>query len=142
MSPPRPWSYGSWGLWAAPALAVALHRLRREFAFDLVHAHYAVPAGDAVRRVAPGVPLVVSVHGGDVYATDAGAMGAWAVRATLAHARLVLANSAGTARRSAADRCNGRIGNSLGYRQRRRRWIVVVGGLQAAGVADPRPLSL
>jgi glycosyltransferase involved in cell wall biosynthesis len=99
LSPPRPWSYGSWGLWAVPALAGALRRLRREFAFELVHAHYAVPAGDAVRRVAPGVPLVVSVHGADVYATSAGAAGARAVRATLAHARLVLANSAGTARR-------------------------------------------
>jgi teichuronic acid biosynthesis glycosyltransferase TuaC len=99
LSPPRPWSYGSWGLWAAPALAVALRRVRREFAFELVHAHYAVPAGDAVRRVAPGVPLVVSVHGADVYATSAGAAGARAVRTTLAHARLVLTNSAGTARR-------------------------------------------
>jgi glycosyltransferase involved in cell wall biosynthesis len=101
VSPPRPWSYGSWGLWAAPALAIALHRLRREFPFELVHAHYAVPAGDAVRRVAPNLPLVVSVHGGDVYATSTGTVGARAVRGTLAHARLVLANSAGTARRCA-----------------------------------------
>jgi teichuronic acid biosynthesis glycosyltransferase TuaC len=101
VSPPRPWSYGSWGLWAAPALAVALRRLRREFPFELVHAHYAVPAGDAVRRVTPSLPLVVSVHGGDVYATSSGTVGARAVRSTLAHARLVLANSAGTARRCA-----------------------------------------
>lgn len=98
-SPPRPWSYGSWGLWSAPSLAIALRRLRREFAFELVHAHYAVPAGDAVRRVAPRIPLVVSVHGADVYATGDRAVGARAIRATLAHARLVLANSAGTARR-------------------------------------------
>jgi glycosyltransferase involved in cell wall biosynthesis len=102
VSPPRPWSYGSWGLWAAPALAVALRRLRRGFPFELVHAHYAVPAGDAVRRVAPGVPLLVSVHGADVYATSAGPAGARAVGATLAHARLVLANSTGTARRCEA----------------------------------------
>jgi len=101
LSPPRPWSYGSWGLWAAPALALALRRLRREFAFELVHAHNAVPAGDAVRRAAPSVPLVVSVHGGDVYATSGGLVGARAVGGTLAHARLVLANSAGTARRCA-----------------------------------------
>jgi len=100
-SPPRPWSYGTWGLWAAPALALALRRLRREFAFEVVHAHNAVPAGDAVRRAAPGAPLVVSVHGGDVYATSAGPVGARAVGATLAHARIVLANSAGTARRCA-----------------------------------------
>ncbi|MDQ6807419.1 MAG: glycosyltransferase, partial [Actinomycetota bacterium] len=99
VSPPRPWSYGSWGLWAAPALAIALRSLRQEFAFEVVHAHYAVPAGDAVRRVAPHVPLVVSVHGGDVYATSAGLIGAQAVAKTLKHARLVLANSGGTARR-------------------------------------------
>jgi len=100
-SPPRPWSYGAWGLWAAPSLALALRRLRREFAFELVHAHNAVPAGDAVRRAVPEVPLVVSVHGGDVYATSAGPAGSRAVRTTLAHARVVLANSAGTARRCA-----------------------------------------
>ena len=101
LSPPRPWSYGSWGAWAAPSVALALRRLRRDFEFDLIHAHYAVPAGDAVRRVAPRAPLVVSVHGGDVYGVSQRRAGARAVRAALGHARLVLANSAGTARRCA-----------------------------------------
>ncbi|HEX3976516.1 MAG TPA: glycosyltransferase [Solirubrobacteraceae bacterium] len=96
LSPPRPWSYASWGAWAAPVLRRALGRLRVEFHWDLVHAHYAVPAGDAVRRAAPGAPLLVSVHGGDVHGGHAGAS---SVRRTLGHARLVLANSAGTARR-------------------------------------------
>ncbi|HTU96605.1 MAG TPA: glycosyltransferase [Solirubrobacteraceae bacterium] len=96
VSPPRPWSYASWGAWAAPVLGRALRRLRERFPFELAHAHYAVPSGDAVRRAAPGVPLLVSVHGGDVHGPHAGAP---AVRAALAHARLVLANSAGTARR-------------------------------------------
>jgi glycosyltransferase involved in cell wall biosynthesis len=93
LSPPRPLSYGSWGAWAAPALERAIARLG--FAPDLVHAHYAAPAGDAVRRAAPDAPLVVSVHGHDVYGARMAA-----VPATLGHARLVLANSAGTARRS------------------------------------------
>jgi glycosyltransferase involved in cell wall biosynthesis len=101
LSPPRPWSYGSWGAWAAPSLAYSLARLRRRFPYDLIHAHYAVPAGDAVRRVAPRTPLVISVHGGDVYGVGAAGPGARAVRAALGHARLVLANSAGTARRCA-----------------------------------------
>ena len=96
LSPPRPWSYASWGAWAAPALRRALVRIRPEFPFELVHAHYAVPAGDAVRRVAPDIPLIVSVHGGDVYGDHAASA---PVRRTLNHARLVLANSAGTARR-------------------------------------------
>jgi len=101
VAPPRPRSYGSWGAWAAWPLRRALTRLRREFPFDLVHAHYAAPAGDAVRRALPGVPTVVSVHGGDVLAVaQHSAAGARAVRAGLEHARLVLANSRGI-----ADRC-------------------------------------
>ena len=99
LSPPRPWSYSSWGAWAAPVLRRALRRLRREFPFDLVHAHYAVPPGDAVRRAAGSAPLVVSVHGHDVQGAGSGGP---AVATTLRHARLVLANSAGTARRCAA----------------------------------------
>jgi teichuronic acid biosynthesis glycosyltransferase TuaC len=100
LAPPRPRSYGSWGAWAAPSLALALRRLRREFPFDLVHAHYAAPAGDAVRRARAGVPAVVSVHGGDVLGVaERSRSGAAAVRAGLAHARVVLANSAGIARR-------------------------------------------
>jgi len=98
VSPPRPWSYRFWGSWAAPWLARALRALREEFEFELIHAHYAVPAGDAVRRAARDVPLVVSVHGHDVQGRRAGGP---AVRAALAHADLVLANSAGTAQRSA-----------------------------------------
>ncbi|MFZ0384997.1 MAG: glycosyltransferase family 4 protein [Solirubrobacteraceae bacterium] len=96
LSPPRGRTYATWGAWAAPLLGRALRRMRVEFPFDLVHAHYAVPAGDAVRRAAPDLPLVVSVHGGDVLGAHAEAP---TVSATFAHARLVLANSAGTARR-------------------------------------------
>jgi teichuronic acid biosynthesis glycosyltransferase TuaC len=96
LSPPRPWSYASWGAWAAPALRRALRRIGEHFPFDLVHAHYAVPAGDAVRRAAPHAPVVVSVHGGDVHGAHALSPN---VGLTLRHAGLVLANSAGTARR-------------------------------------------
>ncbi|ADB53915.1 glycosyltransferase [Conexibacter woesei] len=100
VSPPRPWSYGAWGAWAAPALKRALGDLHERFPFELVHAHYAVPAGDAVRRALPGAPLVVSVHGGDVLATvQRSPYARRAVAHTFAHAKLVLANSAGTAAR-------------------------------------------
>jgi teichuronic acid biosynthesis glycosyltransferase TuaC len=107
VSPPRSGSYANWGAWAAPPLGLALRRLRRSFAFDLVHAHNAVPAADAVRRASRGrragdVPLVVSVHGGDVLYTAAAAptgsaAGAAAVARGLGAARLVLANSQGIA---------------------------------------------
>jgi glycosyltransferase involved in cell wall biosynthesis len=101
VSPPRRRTYGSWGAWAARPLRRALAQLRTEFPFDLVHAHYAAPAGDAVRRAAPDVPLVVSVHGGDVLSVvHRGPRARAAVELALRHARIVLANSAETARRS------------------------------------------
>lgn len=104
VSPERGAHYASWGAWAAPGLAVALRRLRGRFPFDLVHAHNAVPAADAVRRARLGVPLVVSVHGGDVlYTAGRGEAGAEAVRRGLGAARLVLANSQGIAELSTAN---------------------------------------
>jgi glycosyltransferase involved in cell wall biosynthesis len=96
LAPARSRTYGSWGSWAAPTLAGALRRLRAEFDYDLVHAHNAVPAADAVLRARVRAPLVVSVHGGDVYFTaPRHPAGARAVRRALGGARLVLANSAG-----------------------------------------------
>jgi teichuronic acid biosynthesis glycosyltransferase TuaC len=103
VSPPRSRGYPSWGAWAAPALALALRRLRSQFPFELVHAHNAVPAGDAVRRARIGCPLIVSVHGGDVFHTvRRGPAGARAVAAGLGAAHLVLANSEGVAELSRA----------------------------------------
>jgi teichuronic acid biosynthesis glycosyltransferase TuaC len=98
VSPPREAYYASWGAWAAPALAFALRRLARSFPFELIHAHNAVPAGDAVRRARLARPVVVSVHGGDVlYTATRGAPGARAVSRSLGAAELVLANSHGIA---------------------------------------------
>ena len=104
ISPPRERHYASWGAWAAPPLALALRRLQRSFAYDLLHAHNAVPAGEAVRRARTGRPLVISVHGADVLYTAArSAAGAEAVRRALGAASLVLANSSGIARLAAAN---------------------------------------
>jgi teichuronic acid biosynthesis glycosyltransferase TuaC len=102
LAPPRPRSYGRWGAWAAPALALALRRLRSDFPYDLVHAHYAAPGGDAVRRARPGTPYVVSAHGGDVLAVARRGDGEVPVRRALAGARLVLANSAAIEQRARA----------------------------------------
>jgi len=98
LSPPRDRAYASWGAWAAPPLALALRMLQRSFDFELIHAHNAVPAADAVRRARLRAPLVVSVHGGDVfYTAEHDQRGATAVRAGLERAQLVLANSQGIA---------------------------------------------
>ncbi|MCW3028786.1 MAG: glycosyl transferase group 1 [Solirubrobacterales bacterium] len=98
VSPPRERSYPNWGAWAAPTVAYGLRRLRRSFPFELIHAHNAVPAGDSVRLARPSVPIVVSVHGGDVlYTAPRSEAGADAVARGLGSARLVLANSQGIA---------------------------------------------
>lgn len=99
VAPPRPRSYGTWGAWAAPPLALHLRRLRRRWPFELVHAHSAVPAGEAVRLARIGVPLVVSSHGADSFytATRYGS-GRRAVRETYGAAATVLANSKGIER--------------------------------------------
>jgi glycosyltransferase involved in cell wall biosynthesis len=103
LAPPRPVSYGSWGRWAARPLGRALDRLWGESALDLVHAHYAVPAGDAALRwMAAGgrrLPLVVSVHGGDLtYAAPRSDAGWRAVAVTLRRADAVIVNSTLTRR--------------------------------------------
>jgi teichuronic acid biosynthesis glycosyltransferase TuaC len=98
VSPARERSYAQWGAWAAPPLALALRRLARSFPFELVHAHNAVPAADAVVRARVRAPLVVSVHGGDVlYTASHSHGGAQAVAHGLGAAALVLANSHGIA---------------------------------------------
>ena len=103
VSPARRGAYASWGAWAAAPLALALRGIARAFPYELIHAHNAVPAADAARRAgAAGLcrraPLVVSVHGGDVfYTAEQVPAGARAVARNLGAARLVLANSEGIA---------------------------------------------
>jgi teichuronic acid biosynthesis glycosyltransferase TuaC len=98
VSPPRERSYPSWGAFAAPGLALELRRIRRAFPYDLIHAHYAVPAADAVLRARDRTPLVISEHGGDVFHTARLPTGRERVRHAFSAARLVLANSMGIER--------------------------------------------
>ena len=99
VSPPRPLSYPAWGRWAARGVRRALDQGPRP---GLVHAHYAVPAGDAVLRwIDRGndVPLVVSVHGGDLSYTAARSnRGREVVSRVLRAADAVIANSEVTRR--------------------------------------------
>jgi teichuronic acid biosynthesis glycosyltransferase TuaC len=96
VSPPRGRSYARWGAWAAPALRRALVA---EGSFDLIHTHNAVPAGDAVVRCGFEIPIVTSIHGGDVlWTTSRVPRGREAVERVLGASRLVLANSTGVER--------------------------------------------
>ena len=98
VSPPRPLAYQSWGRWAARPLGRALDELMAEWEPDIVHAHYAVPAGDAVlrwmKRRRQGLPLMVSVHGGDLsFAARRPRRWRAVVRSTLRGADAVISNS-------------------------------------------------
>jgi glycosyltransferase involved in cell wall biosynthesis len=99
VAPPRPWSYAGWGRWAARPVRRALDQ---GWWPDIVHAHYAVPAGDAVLRWlrrGNDVPLVVSVHGGDLSFTAARSeRGREVVIRVLRAADAVIANSQVTRR--------------------------------------------
>jgi teichuronic acid biosynthesis glycosyltransferase TuaC len=98
VSPPRGRSYPYWGAFAAPSLALELRRIRRTFPYDLIHAHYALPAADAVLRTRPRVPMVISEHGGDVFHTARLPAGRTRVERAFRAARVVLANSLGIER--------------------------------------------
>jgi teichuronic acid biosynthesis glycosyltransferase TuaC len=105
LAPPRPISYGSWGYWAAPLLARALDSLRRDWPFDVVHAHCLAPAGHAaarwVRRRRDSA-FVVSAHGPDMINVPETFVGRRACVAAMAAADVVAANSTWAARRCEA----------------------------------------
>jgi teichuronic acid biosynthesis glycosyltransferase TuaC len=104
VSPPRQRSYARWHRWAARPLANALDRLH-ERPLDLVHAHYALPAGGAALpwTRAREVPLAISVHGGDLLSPLLTGEEARAeVGEVLRSASLVIGNSRAMAERAAA----------------------------------------
>ena len=103
ISPPPSISYAQWHRYATPFLRRALKRMRGEREFDLIHAHYAVPGAAAVLATGANEPIVVSIHGGDVYGqVEQNLRWQQLVSTTLEQAQMVLANSAETARRAAA----------------------------------------
>jgi glycosyltransferase involved in cell wall biosynthesis len=121
-------TYATWHERAAEPLGAALAGLHDEWPFELVHAHYALPAGGASLPFTRerGLPLVVSIHGGDVLGpllqtADARA----AVSAVLEASAEVLCNSRATLERVADISA-----------ERGRLRVVYLG---AAAPADPPP---
>ena len=74
------------GRFLAANLATSIRRSHRENPFDLIHAHAALPCGDAAARLSAAleIPFVVSVHGLDVFSErQAGrVLGNWCRRAS------------------------------------------------------------
>ena len=80
----------------------ALHRLLRATDAALVHAHWAVPGGfmAAVGRFGTQVPLVVSLHGSDVYLAEANPLARAAARVAFDRAAWITTCSDDLARRA------------------------------------------
>jgi glycosyltransferase involved in cell wall biosynthesis len=97
ISPPRGLSYAQWHRWARRPLEKALARGPQP---DLVHAHYAHLAGAAALpwTTERKIPLVVSVHGGDVLVPKLAVPSTEVLRS----ADIVLCNSRGTLRLASA----------------------------------------
>jgi glycosyltransferase involved in cell wall biosynthesis len=128
VSPPRERSYATWDRWARGPLGKALAKLHEEWPLDLVHAHYALPAASAALSFTEheGLPLALSVHGGDVLGPLVSTPQARArVGGVLRRASVVLCNS-----RDTLIRCSALTGSPA-------RMTVVHLGAQAP--AEPPP---
>jgi teichuronic acid biosynthesis glycosyltransferase TuaC len=100
-SPPHQMIYAMWGLWAYPMLLGLLRQLHTRYQFDLIHCHYANPAGviGLLARRWMQVPVVVSVHGADVtYTARQNAASAAIIRRVFQQSDGLIANSQWTAR--------------------------------------------
>jgi glycosyltransferase involved in cell wall biosynthesis len=72
--PPKQWLFKHTGKFYAAAVKRTFKKLginNPGKSFDLIHAHVALPDGDAARRLAQvwGIPYVVTIHGQDFYDT-------------------------------------------------------------------------
>jgi teichuronic acid biosynthesis glycosyltransferase TuaC len=125
---PHQFIHGLWGFFVYAAILPLLRRLHRERPFELVHAHYATPAGVAalLARRWMRVPVIISIHGADVTVTArqnrvSRSITRWALR----HADAVIVNSNWTMRQ--VQRYAGPV----------RPVIVYLGGDQPAGLCKP-----
>jgi teichuronic acid biosynthesis glycosyltransferase TuaC len=104
IAPPREHSYTTWDSWARGPLGRSLARMHETAPLDLVHAHYALPSGAGALEFTEreGLPLAISVHGGDVLGPLVSTPTARArIAEVLRRASLVLCNSRGTLERCA-----------------------------------------
>lgn len=89
---------------AVSAGAWALHRILRGTRSSLVHAHWAVPSGfiGALGRFGTHGPLVVSLHGSDVYLAEVNPLARAAARYTFGRSAWLTACSDDLAKRAVA----------------------------------------
>ena len=101
---PKQLFHATWGFFAYPFLMGRLRELHKKYSFDLIHAHYAAPAG-VIALLAQRwlkIPIVLSVHGTDVtYTAKQHAIGAAIIRWVFKNVDIILANSTWTAKQIA-----------------------------------------
>jgi glycosyltransferase involved in cell wall biosynthesis len=88
-----------WQAWAAAPLAIAAgvraaRRVVHAVGATIVHGHWVVPGGAMAALAAAGRPLVVSLHGSDVFVAERHAVAGLVARRTFARAGWVTACSA------------------------------------------------
>jgi glycosyltransferase involved in cell wall biosynthesis len=93
--------------WVAAPLALTAGwfkamRVARKRHASIMHAHWVVPGGVMGAAAAPGLPLVVSLHGSDVFVAERVSPARVAARAVFGRAGFVTACSADLARRAVA----------------------------------------
>jgi glycosyltransferase involved in cell wall biosynthesis len=96
-----------WSAWAATPLALAAgiaraRRVAREVRATVMHGHWVIPGGAMAALAAPGLPLVVSLHGSDVYVAERHGVAGRVARATFGRAGWVTACSDDLCRRARA----------------------------------------
>jgi glycosyltransferase involved in cell wall biosynthesis len=87
-----------WSAWASAPLALAasfaaVRRVAREVGATLLHGHWLVPSGAVVAAAAGRRPVVISLHGSDVYVAERHAVATAVARRALARADWVTACS-------------------------------------------------
>ncbi len=93
--------------WMAAPLALAAgwreaRRVARRHRATVMHGHWVVPGGITAALAAPGLPLVVSLHGSDVYVAETVGSARYAARTAFRRAGVVTACSDDLARRAVA----------------------------------------
>jgi glycosyltransferase involved in cell wall biosynthesis len=80
----------------------AARKVARKTGASLMHGHWVVPGGATAAAAAPGLPLVVSLHGSDVYVAEKLTPARQVARTVFRRARAVTACSSDLARRAIA----------------------------------------
>jgi glycosyltransferase involved in cell wall biosynthesis len=84
--------------WAVAPLALAAgwwkaREVARQFGATIMHGHWVVPGGAIAAAACPGLPMVVSLHGSDVYLAERSLMARRVARSVFRHAGWVTACS-------------------------------------------------